>query len=737
MSWYRGSLPKEQVIRIVIVPEMKMGSSAEAWHSDELQADCCLQDGQLFLCGSCIRVLPGLFSGFVFVQEIQGLECLDCSKTEDLSDLFHGCAFLRQLNLKAWNTGKVRNFQNCFRGCTLLKEVDLSAWDLSSAENLSGMFMECSSLEKLDLEQWNTEQVRDLSFCFAHCKKLRNLSLSSWDTAAIRQADSLFEGCLSLQTVDVSRWNLRQAESLSRMFMDCSDLEQLPVEQWMLAKAKNLSWMFSGCSKLKQLKLSKWKCTAVEDLSGLFNRCSSLEVLKLKGWNTAMVRHFDKLFHLCSSLKELELSHFHFSTTASMNGAFVGCSALLHLPEEPALKTLAPGERWMKNCKRPQMLHYITRINLRHGTLLPSRQDHAWAADERNSGSLCCVLVGDQLHLCAQYEGEIFANQDSRRAFTIMDETGRSWLQKIEGLEQLNCSKAEDLSEMFAGNEHLQELSVGHFDLRKAKNLSRMFAGCYKLKRLDVSRWNLSNVSILRELFRECRWLMELAVENWDTCSVQDMGGLFDGCSWLHEVDVSRWSVEEVRDMSCLFRGCMELQGLNLSHWNTKNLLAAPELFRGCLRLQELDLSGFDWSRCSDCRDLLLYCPAKLKSADPLFYRLEPRNYWQRGDWQPGEITRLSIEPDFEPDWKEDECWAVDQRHSGSLLCFRYDNELVLYSRGASIQAAEDSSKAFCFESKAWDGRHYSRLESLEGLEWLDRSLVKQDWKMFGEEQKG
>ena len=197
MSWYRGSLPKEQVIRIVIVPEMEMGSSAEAWHSDELQADCCLQDGQLFLCGSCIPILPGLFSGFVFVQEIQGLECLDCSKTEDLSDLFHGCAFLRQLNLKAWNTGKVRNFQNCFRGCTLLKEVDLSTWDLSSAKNLSGMFMECSSLEKLDLEQWNTERVRDLSFCFAHCKKLRNLSLSSWNTAAIRQADSLFEGCLS------------------------------------------------------------------------------------------------------------------------------------------------------------------------------------------------------------------------------------------------------------------------------------------------------------------------------------------------------------------------------------------------------------------------------------------------------------------------------------------------------------------------------------------------------------
>lgn len=90
-----------------------------------------------------------LFLGFNNLEEITGLENLNTSETETMSEMFCGCDDLATLDLSSFNTAKVKNMDAMFEACNFLQTifvgegfttaaVETSERMFSGAERLSG-----------------------------------------------------------------------------------------------------------------------------------------------------------------------------------------------------------------------------------------------------------------------------------------------------------------------------------------------------------------------------------------------------------------------------------------------------------------------------------------------------------------------------------------------------------------------------------------------------------------------
>lgn len=95
------------------------------------------------------KSLSRLFLGFNNLEEITGLENLNTSETETMSEMFCGCDDLATLDLSSFNTAKVKNMDAMFEACGNLETifvgegfttaaVETSERMFSGAERLSG-----------------------------------------------------------------------------------------------------------------------------------------------------------------------------------------------------------------------------------------------------------------------------------------------------------------------------------------------------------------------------------------------------------------------------------------------------------------------------------------------------------------------------------------------------------------------------------------------------------------------
>lgn len=95
------------------------------------------------------KSLSRLFLGFNNLEEITGLENLNTSETETMSEMFCGCDDLATLDLSSFNTAKVKNMDAMFEACGNLQTifvgegfttaaVETSERMFSGAERLSG-----------------------------------------------------------------------------------------------------------------------------------------------------------------------------------------------------------------------------------------------------------------------------------------------------------------------------------------------------------------------------------------------------------------------------------------------------------------------------------------------------------------------------------------------------------------------------------------------------------------------
>ena len=150
-----------------------------------------------------------LFSGFVKLKRIIGLEYLNTSEAVNMRCMFRACKSLVSLNLRGFDTSKVRDMSSMFWGCESLTNIDVSNFNTSNVTNISAMFYECKSLTNIDLSNFNTSSVEYMDNMFSCCESLAEVNISSFNTSDETGMRWMFAECKNLKTIHTGDgWNI-------------------------------------------------------------------------------------------------------------------------------------------------------------------------------------------------------------------------------------------------------------------------------------------------------------------------------------------------------------------------------------------------------------------------------------------------------------------------------------------------------------------------------------------------
>lgn len=140
-----------------------------------------------------------LFSGFISLERIIGLEYFNTSMVNNMESMFFDCRNIKNLNLRSLDTSNVINMQHMFYGCVNLTDLDVSNFDTSSVKYMDNMFSFCKSLVSLDLRNFDTSGIIAMYSMFHGCEKLKAINTGyKWDLSNVRNSESMFASCPGL-----------------------------------------------------------------------------------------------------------------------------------------------------------------------------------------------------------------------------------------------------------------------------------------------------------------------------------------------------------------------------------------------------------------------------------------------------------------------------------------------------------------------------------------------------------
>lgn len=215
--------------------------------------------------------------------------------------------------LEYLNTSMVEDMSNMFSGCTYMTDIPLEGFDTSSVTLMDGMFKYCLSLTSVGISGFNTANVVDMSGMFYGCRQLQTLDLKNFNTENVTDMSEMFYGCTNLSSLDLTQFNTSKVENMHRMFANCHSLCSLRLGSFSTSNVAVMEGMFARCLSLEDVDVSSFDTSSVIDMSGMFYLCASLSALSVGNFNTSAVEEIGNMFGGCASLEKLDLSNFDMS----------------------------------------------------------------------------------------------------------------------------------------------------------------------------------------------------------------------------------------------------------------------------------------------------------------------------------------------------------------------------------------------------------------------------------------
>lgn len=534
------------------------------------------------------------FLCFEALTTIEHLDYLNTSEVEYMNSMFTKCTSLETLDLSSFNTEKVTDMQTMFEGSTNLRTINLPKGFIgSNVTDLNGMFRGCVSLTELDLSGSNAEKVKKMGSMFYGCVALSNLNLSGFKTGSLTEMRYLFSSCQSLESLDLSGFNTENVTSMESMFSQCSSLRSLDLSSFNTSKVIGMNLMFFNCTNLESIDLSSFDTENLQKMANMFYSCTKLDTLDLSSFATPNMTSMLSAFQNCKNLKTIYVTS-AFTTDKVTEGsyAFAGCVNLPNFnPDKTGVEMAHTGEGG-----------YLTAATA------------SWVRWDAPTGTLSfhrgvTKPVGKNIY-GLQYGNRQDWNDHAAEIKKVVFKAGfrdethttcSSWfcgctnLTSIEGIENLNTSYVNYMSEMFAQCSNLETLDLSHFNTENVVNMSKMFYGCTKLHDLNISSFNTENVKYMNEVFDGCSSLETLDLSHFNTRNVlySGLNYMFNGCSSLSSLDVSNFTTDKPRmQLDGLFKGCSSLQTLDLSSFSTGGASSVTDMFDGCSALRTIYVSN-------------------------------------------------------------------------------------------------------------------------------------------------
>ncbi|MCR5806951.1 MAG: BspA family leucine-rich repeat surface protein, partial [Oscillospiraceae bacterium] len=338
--------------------------------------------------------------------------------------------------LQNLDTSSATDMNKMFYGCSSIRSLDLSGFDVRNVTDMSAMFYECYALETLDVKAWNTLALQNTRYMFYNCTALGGVEFYYWDTSGVTDFSGMFAGCASLEELYLGAFDIRSAKTLDEMFIDCESLTSLDLSGWEMPGGASAADMFLGCTSLERICL--YPSFTVTEAMKLDNADS-----EYAGWSSKDGR-----------------SGFSIISGTGRYASFTGDGWIYRIP-----KAWMEAVKWDGN-----------------GTLTLSGQ----LPDECEYGFPYMAGVYTEYVKKVVIKPGTKAGKSLRFAFVECNN-----LKSIEGLNNLDTSKTEDMTGMFAVCESLTSLDLSSFNMSNVREVygwSNMFDKCNSLTSIKLPK---------------------------------------------------------------------------------------------------------------------------------------------------------------------------------------------------------------------------------------------------------
>ena len=400
----------------------------------------------------------------------------------------------------------------------------------------------------------------------------------------------------SLPSESESEW-VEDGTSVLDMFgsSNLRDIKHIVInESFKTFTPTTLSCFFAALSELETITGLKYLNTAnVTDMSSLFDHCQKLTSLDLSNFNTAKVTNMNRMFSNCSNLKTIYASD-KFTTAAvtESKNMFSYCGSLSGdidwTSDKATDKTYAKtGGGYFRDKaydNRPYVKYADGTLTFRCGyKKILGENEYELNSDEE----LPAWNTHKNKITRVVFEAS-FANARPTTCYAWFKNF--TFLNQIEGIENLNTENVTSMAYMFSSCNKLAELDVTHFNTANVKNMEYMFECCKGLSSLDVTNFNTANVTNMLAMFGRTS-LTSLDVTHFNTANVKDMTSMFYACRGLTSLDVTNFNTANVTSMLDMFCNCDKLTSLDVTNFNTANVTDMSKMFYGCHNLKEIYVS--------------------------------------------------------------------------------------------------------------------------------------------------
>ena len=378
-------------------------------------------------------------------------------------------------------------------------------------------FKNFSELMKIEgIENLNTENVTSMAYMFSSCNKLAELDVTHFNTANVKNMKYMFEYCKGLSSLDVTNFNTANVTNMLAMFGRTS-LTSLDVTHFNTANVKDMTSMFYACKGLTSLDVTNFNTANVTSMRYMFCKCDKLTSLDVTNFNTAKVTDMDNMFFGCKMLKEIYVSDkFVTDDVISSRCMFSNCSSLSGdidwTSDKATDKTYAKIDGGYFRDKAYDNRPWVKYAD---GTLT-----FRWGYKKTLGENEYLLNSDEELPAWNTHKNKItrvvfeasFANARPTTCYAWFKNF--TFLNQIEGIENLNTENVTSMAYMFSSCSNLAELDVTHFNTANVTSMNSMFNRCRGLTSLDVTNFNTANVTDMSYMFSYCYSLTTIYVSD-------------------------------------------------------------------------------------------------------------------------------------------------------------------------------------------------------------------------------
>lgn len=602
----------------------------------------------------------GLFSGFTYTTEINGLEFLDTSAVTNMSKMFYNDTSLTNIGLGE-NFGKnCVNFESMFENTKIVKMPN--GLDTSKGTNLKRMFANCTNLNEFN--------IASISFATSNvdCQELL-LGCASLETILVNTnvrglpanvtATDMFKGCVNLKggggfryvdTIADGTYARVDYGGIMPGYFTCTDES--------IFDSVNLNIFSDWANGINKSQITKIKFVndeVMEDIDSAFEFTMSAgcygylkdndktivvhfahQINKLKTGNTwenffssftnletieglgnidtYTVTTMKKAFYNCASLRTVDLGDIDFTNTTDTSQMFEGCSNLqtIYVADNfyklPASVTTSTNMFY--NCDSlvggegtnySFVLANGTYARVDYGGILPGY----------------FTLKGTEEEIRQKYANAIF---------TLPNDWYHGYLQKsqITKIKFYNDENIGQFNEIFtmspvgAATESVAYLDGNtvkiHFGrhipkLRVNSDWSSFFKDFSNLTTIEgFNLIDTTNVTKINDLFSGCTSLTSITFET-DMPNVTEMERVFYNCQSLQNVVFNRkLNLDKVTTLESAFEECSSLTTLNIGIASLSSIQNLKKTFKNCNSLTTFSFDICDTPTLNDTTEMFSGC---------------------------------------------------------------------------------------------------------------------------------